>query len=137
MTGKSKSILLQVAAYISAGTGGATLDAASVQANYDTLLGLIESNGIDADDNGYRGEKKEAVRGVSFTFSGRAFEDFRALKSSEQVSPKHPDFVTADKQPLEGVTNERGAVWITDRQGGAILDFIPMVEAADAAAPIA
>lgn len=140
MNGKSKSILLQVA--FKEASSGTPIDIDVVEANYTTLLALHEKFGIDADDapsRSYGGgsAKKEAPAGVTFMFENNIFEDFRTLKSDGTLKPSFPDFRTVSGTEVAGLTNDRGSVWIIDRDGSAKAEVAALVAAADAAAVLA
>lgn len=131
MNGKTKSILLQVAFYGAAGQSGGVVDEATVASNFETLLALHERFGINPDEGRGSGGGSTKPNGEVFTYNNILVEDFRATKKIQNLKPNFPDFKTVNGDVIEGITNPRGAAWLTDQEGNPNEDITPLVAAAN------
>ena len=134
MNGKTKSILLQVSAYISAEgqVAGTPLNPDIVATNYKILMELHETFNIDADDaprsgGGQRAPRPSApVREISgtlfFAEDGSKWFDFRQAKADGKEKPKFPDFKSEDMQT---------SVWLYDQEGAPTEEAAALVKAAE------
>lgn len=140
---RSNSILLQVAfkeaATASLGTNASVKDL--TREYYTTLVELHAELGIEITDDkprrqgsfgsggGASAPKPLPANVTPFTDSASVgWNDFRAAKASESVSPKHPDFKSQDNKQ---------SVWLFSQDGGENPEAITLAQAADAMASLA
>ena len=140
--GRSRSILLQVAFKEAAGPE-MTIPTTKTPTTeyYNMLIELHEELNIDPEDGGFtRGSgggraKSTFVKptGETFIYEGVLVEDFRAAKAAagSTLKPNYPDFKTADGSAIQGITNDQGAAWLRDQDGGVNEALTPLVTASD------
>ena len=142
--GRTRSILLQVAfkeaARIPADLATTKLLTAQY---YTTLLDLHDEMNIDPEDGGFTrggggGSRKTTSTFVkpeaeTFIYNGVLVEDFRVAKAApgSTVNANYPDFKTADGSEIAGITNDKGAAWLRDQDGGVNEALTPLVTMAD------
>ncbi len=144
--GRTRSILLQVA--FKEASSNDDIGATDVTATkllttqyYTMLLDLHDELNINPEDGGFtRGSgggrapstfvKPEAE---TFIYEGVLVEDFRVAKAApgSTVNANYPDFKTADGSEIAGITNEKGAAWLRDQDGGVNEALTPLVTMAD------
>jgi len=142
--GRTRSILLQVAFKEAAAIQGeGVVDVKTLTANFYTmLLNLHDELGIDPEDGGFtRGGARSAAKtstfvkpeAETFIYNGVLVEDFRAAKAApgSTVNANYPDFKTADGSEIAGITNDSGAAWLRDQDGGVNEALTPLVTMAD------
>jgi hypothetical protein len=140
--GRSRSILLQVAFKESVREGeDTTATKLRTVELYTMLLDLHDELKIDPEDGGYTrggGGSPRASTFVkpdseTFIFEGVLVEDFRAAKSAagSTLKPNYPDFKTADGSAIANVTNDQGAAWLRDQDGGVNEALKELVTTAD------
>lgn len=147
INGRLRSIILQVAfkqAAIDETISGEvdTIKLRTVEF-YTMLLDLHDELNIDPEDGAFKSTRlggggpttstSPPVQGETFIFDSVLVEDFRAAKAvvGSTVKPNYPDFKTVNGQPIEGVTNPRGAAWLHTQDGAANEAVGELVEAAD------
>jgi hypothetical protein len=141
--GRSRSILLQVAFKEAASLTG-TVEATKplTRGFYEMLIELHEELNIDPEDGGFsrgggtsRSKTSTFVKptGETFVYEGVLVEDFRAAKAApgSTLKPNYPDFKTADGTAISGITNDQGAAWLRDQDGGVNEALKPLVDASD------
>ena len=140
--GRTRSILLQVAFKEAASEGADVGTTKLLTAQYYTmLLDLHDELSIDPEEGGFtRGSgggraKSTFVKPVAETFiyEGVLVEDFRAAKAApgSTVNANYPDFKTADGTEIAGITNDKGAAWLRNQEGGVNEALTPLVTMAD------
>ena len=144
--GRTRSILLQVAFKEAAEDRRAqqdSLDIAKQTAGYyQMLVDLHGELSIDPEDGGFtrgsgggRAKQSTFVKPIAETFiyEGVLVEDFRAAKAApgSTVNANYPDFKTADGSEISGITNDSGAAWLRDQDGGVNEALTPLVTMAD------
>jgi len=131
VTGKTKSILLQVAFKGAVETG--VVNEEQVIAYYELLMALHERYGIDPDETRNSGgsrkpttPKAEQPQGETFILDGEMFTDFRAVKADPTagLNRNYPDFKRV---------SDNKAFWVYTQDGEKVADTVPLVEARDQA----
>ncbi|KKL78091.1 hypothetical protein LCGC14_2028290 [marine sediment metagenome] len=143
--GRTRSILLQVAFKEAAEDRRAQQESLDIKKQtagyYDMLIELHGELNIDPEDGGFtRGSgggrapstfvKPDAE---TFIYNGVLVEDFRVAKAApgSTVNANYPDFKTADGSEIAGITNDKGAAWLRDQDGGVNEALTPLVTMAD------
>ncbi len=139
--GRTRSILLQVA-FKEAANGDVKATELLTAQYYTMLLDLHDAMSIDPEDGGFtrgsgggRAKTSTFVKPTAETFiyEGVLVEDFRAAKAApgSTVNANYPDFKTADGSEISGITNDSGAAWLRDQDGGVNEALTPLVTMAD------
>ena len=129
---------MQVAFKAAVPVGGTLPPKATVQSMYDLLIELHADNSIALEDayTSGGGSSKPKITGTKFTFENVEFEDFRDLKKAGEVKATFPDFRTSNGAEIAGLTNDRGSVWLIDRDGAPNRAAAGLVAAADVIAQL-